>query len=229
VGYMRTLAAEGILSLQPDLIIASEESGPATTVQQLQAARIPIVWVPEQHSLQGVLDKINLIVQALHRPEAGQALIGRITEKAHRLEELLKRVSSKPRVLFIMNIQRGSLMAAGSKTAAHAMIELAGGQNVLTDVEGYKPISTESTISMNPDWIIMPSHHAERYQGIKGLKSIPDLASIPAVQQDHLIIMDSLAFLGFGPRFSESALELASTIHPNSKIAQDSSAEKSAP
>ena len=108
------------------------------------------------------------------------------------------------------------------------LIELAGGQNVLTDVEGYKPISTESTISMNPDWIIMPSHHAERYQGIKGLKSIPDLASIPAVQQDHLIIMDSRRFLDLVPAFQNRT---GTGIHdsPNSKIAQDSSAEKSAP
>ena len=37
VGYQRTLSAEGILSLDPDLVIVTEEAGPPAVLKQLQS------------------------------------------------------------------------------------------------------------------------------------------------------------------------------------------------
>ncbi len=43
VGYLRTLSAEGVLSCQPDLILASEDAGPAAALSQLAGAGVPLV------------------------------------------------------------------------------------------------------------------------------------------------------------------------------------------
>src|SRR5690606_11549612 len=43
VGYMRQLSAEGVLGLNPSLVLASEASGPQETLAVLEAASVPLV------------------------------------------------------------------------------------------------------------------------------------------------------------------------------------------
>ncbi|WP_164135326.1 ABC transporter substrate-binding protein, partial [Stenotrophomonas maltophilia] len=43
VGYMRQLSAEGVLGLNPELILATEGAGPKETISVLSAAKVPIV------------------------------------------------------------------------------------------------------------------------------------------------------------------------------------------
>ncbi|WP_368938115.1 ABC transporter substrate-binding protein, partial [Morganella morganii] len=45
VGYLRLLNAEGLLSLQPSLILASELAYPSAVLSQISAAGIPVVTV----------------------------------------------------------------------------------------------------------------------------------------------------------------------------------------
>ena len=42
VGYHRRVSAEGILSLGPDLIIATSDSGPPNVIEQIKASGVPI-------------------------------------------------------------------------------------------------------------------------------------------------------------------------------------------
>ncbi len=50
VGYMRQLSAEGVLGLNPQLILAIEGSGPKETLEVLETAKIPLVTFPETYS-----------------------------------------------------------------------------------------------------------------------------------------------------------------------------------
>ena len=46
VGYQRTLSAEGILVLSPDLVIAADEAGPPATLEQLRSAGVRVERMP---------------------------------------------------------------------------------------------------------------------------------------------------------------------------------------
>ena len=65
VGYMRQLSAEGVLGLNPSLVLAMQGSGPKETMDVLDAAKVPLVLVPETFSEQGLLDKIKLVGHAM--------------------------------------------------------------------------------------------------------------------------------------------------------------------
>ena len=52
VGYMRQLSAEGVLGLNPSLVLAVQGSGPKETMDVLEAAKVPLVLVPETFSEQ---------------------------------------------------------------------------------------------------------------------------------------------------------------------------------
>ena len=65
VGYMRQLSAEGVLGLNPSLVLAMQGSGPKETMDVLDAAKVPLVLVPETFTEQGLLDKIKLVGHAM--------------------------------------------------------------------------------------------------------------------------------------------------------------------
>ena len=45
VGYQRALSAEGILSLSPDVVLLSEESGPPKVLAQLESVGLHLVYL----------------------------------------------------------------------------------------------------------------------------------------------------------------------------------------
>ena len=47
---MRQLSAEGVLGLNPSLVLAAQGSGPKETMDVLDAAKVPLVLVPETFS-----------------------------------------------------------------------------------------------------------------------------------------------------------------------------------
>ena len=65
VGYMRQLSAEGVLGLNPELILATEGSGPKETLAVLGEAKVPIVTVPESFSEDGILERIRIVAREL--------------------------------------------------------------------------------------------------------------------------------------------------------------------
>ncbi|MDI9654579.1 ABC transporter substrate-binding protein, partial [Burkholderia cenocepacia] len=48
VGYQRALSAEGLLSLRPDLVLASAEAGPPTAIAQVKGAGITVTTFDER-------------------------------------------------------------------------------------------------------------------------------------------------------------------------------------
>ena len=78
VGYVRMLGAEGILSQKPDLFLASGEAGPPAVLEQIKAAGVDVVVVPNGYSLDNIDDKIRAIAAAAGRVEAGEKLITQV-------------------------------------------------------------------------------------------------------------------------------------------------------
>src|SRR5262249_60382175 len=63
-GYMRQLSPEGVLGLNPSLIVAIEGTGPPETVTVLRSAGVPFVLVPDSFTGEGIVEKIRVIADA---------------------------------------------------------------------------------------------------------------------------------------------------------------------
>jgi iron complex transport system substrate-binding protein len=104
-------------------------------------------------------------------------------------------------------------MAAGTNTAADAIIRLAGAENVFGEVKGYKTISPEAAAALQPDAILMITRSGAPLEGSDILKQ-PAFAETPAAKANAFIKMDALYLLGFGPRTPDAARELAHRLYP---------------
>lgn len=207
VGYKRALAAEGLLSLGPDLILGTAAAGPAPVLEQVRAAGVPVVTLPEEASVPGVLAKVRGVAEALGVPEKGADLAARIQADLDRVTGRRPADGAAPRVLFLMDTGRGGLMAAGAGTAADAVIALAGGANAFA-AEGLMPLTPEAAVAAAPDVLVVTAQAVERHGGLPAVLSQPALAATPAAPNGRVAVVDTLLVLGFGPRIAEAVAVL---------------------
>ncbi len=218
VGYMRALSAEGVLATEPGLIVAEPDSGPAEAIGQLKAASVPFLTVPDTPSPEGVLEKIAAVGEIMDREDDAGDLAAKVRADFAALDKETGKIGEPRKVLFILSAQGGRLLVAGKQTGADAIIRLAGAQNAVGDISGYKPISNEALIAAAPDAIVMMSR-GDHSASADGILSHPAVAQTPAGKEKRLVVMDGLFLLGFGPRTPQAADALARALYPESGIA----------
>lgn len=215
VGYMRALSPEGVLSVSPDLIIATEGAGPPETIEVLQAASIPVVFVPALSSGDGISEKIRIIGEAIGVSDKAEALANDVDAQLQDAYALVKNHDdiARKRVLFVLSAQGGRIMAGGRDTSADAIIELSGGINVAADFEGYKPMSDEAVIQSAPDVILMMDRGGHAAITDELLLSMPAFSATPAAETGQIVRMNGLLLLGFGPRTPGAITQLNTQLY----------------
>lgn len=217
VGYVRALSAEGVLSVSPDLILSEEGAGPPETIAVLQEAGIPFETIPEGRDAEGLERKIETVAEALDASDAAAPIIESLRADLRQVDEAAAGIDQKKKVLFILSLQGGRVMAGGRDSGAEAIITLAGAENAITGFDGYKPLTDEAITAAAPDVILMMNRGAvdESDHGAANdaLLAMPAIATTPAARDRAIIRMDGLYLLGFGPRTGRAALDLHRAIY----------------
>lgn len=214
VGYMRQLSPEGVLSVNPDAIIALEGSGPRETVDVLKKASVPFVMVPEKFDRDGIIEKIKVVGHALGDEAKAAELARSVEADIDAAEAQTAKITERKRVLFILSMQGGKVLASGTGTAADGIIAMAGAVNVVSDYSGYKQLSDEAIIEARPDVILMMDRGGDDHAATgNDLFAHPAIASTPAGQAKKLIRMDGAYLLGFGPRTAAAIRDLSAAFY----------------
>ena len=198
-------------SLYPDRIVVGADRPEAIDV--IRSAGIPFVDVPEDFTAEGIGEAVDAVADALDVEEKGEALRAEISVQMDRLADTVSQIDAKKRVLFILSMQDGRIMASGTGTAANGIIELAGAENAIVDYEGYKQLTDEAIITLNPDVILMMDREGELDTPPETVLVHPAIATTQAAKDKALIRMDGLYLLGFGPRTASAALDLAKALY----------------
>ncbi|NQD91290.1 ABC transporter substrate-binding protein [Pseudomonas sp. CrR25] len=221
IGYQRQLAAEGILALRPDVLLGSEEMGPPPVLAQLQAAGVRVEQLSAKAdlpTLQGNLQRIGtLLGRAQRARELFAAYQQRLGAQAQWVVQA-QALEAPPSVLLLLGHAGSSPLAAGADTVAAWMIEQAGGRN-LTDHSGYRALSTEALLALDPEVVVFADRRlagAEARQAL--LKHNPALATTRAARNGRLLALDpSLLVGGLGPRLPDGLAALSAAFYPASQ------------
>ncbi len=213
VGYMRALSPEGVLSVDPSAILALEGSGPQAAIDVLAKASVPLAMVPERFDRDGILDKIRIVGAALDAQAKADALAAKVSADLAAAENLTAGIAERRRVLFVLSMQGGKLLAAGSGTAADGIITMAGGVNAVEGFSGYKHLSDEAAILAQPEVILMMDRGGDQKIDEAALFALSAIASTPAGQARRLVHMDAAYLLGFGPRTASAIRDLAAALY----------------
>jgi len=218
IGYQRQLSAEGILSLKPDILVGTEEMGPPPVLAQLKAAGLRIETFSAAPNLNALQDNLTRLGHLLGTEEKATQQLNDYRLKLAGLRAQIRKIEQegrpKPKVLLLLSHAGTRPMAAGTDTAADWLIKQAGGENLATH-QGYKAISSEALLAMNPEVLIftdrrLPSSEAMQAQ----LAQEPLLASSRAAQSGRLLSLEpTLLVGGLGARLPEELARLMQAFY----------------
>lgn len=212
VGYRRSLSGEGVLALDADLIIASEDIGPPEIIDLFNQSGVDILYIPAENSREGLIEKIRLIANRLNLSTKGELLTAEVIADFDAAIAYASRISSgkRKKVVFFHGLAR--LSGAGSNTAADAFIRHAGGINPLSVYSGYKNVSEEWLVQAEPDVVLMLSD-GNGGPLAENVFSISALQGTPAAKNKSLVVLDGPYMFGFGPRTAQAVRALAAALY----------------
>ncbi|RST88388.1 hemin ABC transporter substrate-binding protein [Aquibium carbonis] len=215
VGYMRALSPEGVLSVQPDAILLLEGSGPPEAVEVLRKASVPMIFVPERFDSEGILVKIRAVGEALGLRAETKRFEAEVAADLEKAVEATAGIAERKRVLFVLSLQGGKILASGEGTAAAGIMALAGADNAIGGFTGYRQLTDEAVIEAQPDVVLVMAREGDLAISRDEIIAHPAIAATPAGENEAVIAMDGLYLLGFGPRTAQAARDLATDLYGN--------------
>jgi iron complex transport system substrate-binding protein len=212
IGYRTSISAEGIISLKPTLFIVEQDYVKTEVIDQIKSTGITVVAIDRTFSWEGTQDLIQKIAAVLNRQPEGKKLIAKIESELNDAKKIISQSNKAPRVLCVFNRDKSALNLAGAKTFSE-ILKYTGAVPAVTGAEGYKPLSTETLITSQADFLLMFESGVQALGGVEGVLAIPGVQQLPAGKKKQIIAIDGIKLSNFGPRFGEVVKELATQLH----------------
>jgi iron complex transport system substrate-binding protein len=214
IGGFSTPNKEIIVSLQPDLILA-------TPINDVDIATLRSlgykVLVLNPSSVNGVLNDITMIGKATGQDSTANTLVVSLTSQLDTISGKIAaaNVTSKPKVYY--EVYAGAqLMTIGSTCWISDVIAQAGGVNIFAnETEQWPYVSAETVVQKNPDVILVSASMGSDSYNVTTVTSRDGWGSTNAVQNNRVVIMDGDLFQEAGPRIADQVAAAAKALYPD--------------
>lgn len=209
VGSMLAPSLETIVTLRPDLVIATDAGNRQETFAQLQRLGIA-VYLVHATSVSQMLDVAARLGLLTEQPAAVVRLTGQLRRRIQAVEKAVAPYP-RPRVLYVL--WPDPLIVPGRGALVSELIRLAGGDSITADeATDYPRFSLEAAVARAPDIIILARHSGQS-------EPLPRerwdrLATLPAVKAGRVHAVDGGLLHRYGPRVVDGLEMLARLIHP---------------
>lgn len=203
LGHTSKISIESLMALQPTVIYFTEKDLNDDLQAQLAKSGIRLEIIKQEFTIDGAKNMIKSVANSLNNTNY-QPLIDKIDQDMSDLHTFEK----KPKVLFIYARGASMLLVAGDETPANSVIKLAGGENAVTEFKDFKPLTPESLLNSNPDYILMFTTGLQSMGGVDGVLKIEGIDKTNAGKNKNIIAMDGQLLTGFSPRLGLAVKEL---------------------
>ena len=210
IGGFVNPSIEKIVSLRPDLVIATDDGNRREVVNKLAELGIA-VFVTYPKNFDAILRTIKNLGWITGRKGEASRIIRDLKGRRDEIIKLTKDLE-KPKVFF--QVGDSPFITIGRDTFANDLIESAGGLSISRDESmRYPTYSIENVLIKEPDIIIITSMNPKKdYKGLMRKWSKWD--SIPAVKRGKVFVIDSELVDRPSPKIIEGLEEIARIIHP---------------
>jgi iron complex transport system substrate-binding protein len=211
-------AAEPVLALQPDFVVADHWQ-PADTVARLREAGLPVLVVERLERLADVRAALRLVARVVGEESRGEQVLAALDA---RVEALAAKPGARRglRALAYTNGGTGGWVA-GAGTSADEWIALAGLDNALASRDGHVRFAYEELIATDPDVLIVPGpdNPDERGGTEQIVRGEPALASLRARRRGLIVTLPSWLFSTNSQHIVTAAEELAHRLDAQLAVA----------
>lgn len=205
VGTLREPDIEKIISLKPDVVIASTHFSEEAN-KKLTDLGVKVVVLYEEFEVAGVYSIIKTMGTIFNVNEVTLTAVNdmkaSITETKSRIGGL-----DKPSVYYVVGFGEYGDYTAGGDTFISQIISLAGGKNIAEDISGWS-YTLESLVEANPDIIIISNDMKADFESAENYKDLS------AVKNGHVYGINKDLVERQGYRNAEGIRTLAEIIHP---------------
>lgn len=206
VGNFGKVNKEEVIKLKPAIVFASslEQQAIGSELAKLGIKVVTVYPKTVSEMLQGIIT----VGQAIGK----EARAKEVADTLYRSLELTRMLTNSiPRPKVYLEIYRDPLMSVSDKSFVGELIELAGGDNIFSELErDYSRIKAEDVIKANPDVIICFSQDAENISQRMGWQNI-SAVKLRRIYWERDINPDLI--MRAGPRSHKGAYRLFELIH----------------
>ena len=197
---------EKVVSLRPDLVLATTEGNSKATVEILARRKIPVL-ATSAPDLTGVIDSIRTIAARLGLGEAGERLARALESRRRSVRDRARR--GKP-ISAVLLIWPAPPQAAGPGTFAGDILTTAGARNCVAR-RGWPVLSPEFLIEADCGAVVYPREKDTRDTYARAFHDGP-LSGMPAVRAARVVGIDGDRLTRPGPRAFDALEELAAAL-----------------
>ncbi|PHX61114.1 MAG: ABC transporter substrate-binding protein [Actinobacteria bacterium] len=199
-----SVSAEKVLSLSPDLVLVDASTSPPEAIEQIRAAGVPVVEIPEAWSLTDIGARTAAIAVAVGVDEStANRVISEATTFNSDDASSTPPGATKARIAFLYLRGTSAIyLIGGLGSGADSLIEAAGSidAGAAAGLGAFTPLTAEAIAQINPDLILVMSKGLDSVGGINGLVNLPGIAQSEAGRAKRVIAVDDTLLLSFGPR-----------------------------
>lgn len=205
VGTFTNVSVEKVLSLKPDLVIASAFYVPQGFEEVLKSNNIELKKVGA-NSIDEVFTNFQEIGKMLGKEKEAEKII---TEKKEKLENIKKLETKEKKGVFILS--SAPMRVFGEGTLPDSIMKLLNIKNISDNMPGNSPVLTpEFLIKENPDVILTLVKDPEEI-----VKANPQIKDVSAIKNRKFIVLDSNQVLRGSPRIVDHIAEVYKKTEKN--------------
>jgi iron complex transport system substrate-binding protein len=210
VGSYISLDFERIISLKPDLVIATGAGNTRDMVERLEKLGFP-TYVIFPKNFNDILQSIGHLGQVVDREKEAVVIIQGMKKRGQSVIELTQGL---PRTKVFLQIGEAPIVTVGKGSFADDLIRLAGGENIAgKEKEMYPRFGMEEILKRAPEVILISSMNPKGDYS-KVLQEWARWKMIPAVKNGRIHLIDSDLIDRPSPRIIDGLEEIARILHP---------------
>ncbi len=213
VGDYAQISLETVVSLKPDVVLASSLHG--GMLGQMEGLGLKVVFV-EPRNMEAVYKDIELVGKITGHESEAARVVADMKAKLATVSSKLSGLAVQDRPVVYYEVWSDPLMSAGPKTYTHEVIQLAGGLNLSHDAEvDYPILASELIVARNPAVIVWPTFHGAEQWTPDKFAQRAGWGSIAAVKNGRVSSIDADIMSRGGPRLADAVVEMAKLVHPD--------------
>ena len=208
--------AETLISLEPDIIIASGHNkvGEEDPFQLVKEAGIPVVYIPSSYSIDGIYGDIEFIAEITGTEKQGTEIIENMKKEVEAIKEIGDKITDKKKVYFEIG-STPSLYSFGKDTFLNEMIQIIGAENIFANEDSWISPTPESVIDANPDVILTNVPDTDGVSAVDEIKSREGWDSITAIKEGQIYSVDKNSSSRPSQNVIKALKEMAKAIYPD--------------
>ena len=214
VGTLLQANIEKIVSLKPDLVLATSMTRPRQ-IAKLESLGIKVVQFSQPSGFEEIGKQFVELGRLLGLEDRARTIVNKAREE---IEAVRQKTAGLPKKKVFLQVGTRPLFSSVANSFTNDFITFGGGENIAkNDLRGV--YSREKVVAQNPDLIIIAIMGSENVSGEKEKQKWRRYSSIGAVKNDNIHIVDPNLICSPSPStFVEALRTIAAIIHPEVRI-----------